>query len=145
MEVRKASTSAGKKHVPSFKRLSVITPTPWGFAAHPACQPPGTLWQARACTPTWGWRVSLLPGNTDRSLPSHRSRDGAVSDLCGLTWQWGGGTSECSQFWSQAWPGRTSLPGHTPGWTPHIYNKHTQQSTLPLNPLEMKLLLLKSL
>lgn len=39
-----------------------VTPTPWGSATPPASRPLGTLWQARACTPTCGKELPLVTG-----------------------------------------------------------------------------------
>lgn len=110
---------------------TAITPTPLGFVTHPASLPPGSLWQAHACIPTWGRRGSLLPSNRDSSLLLHKSSSTSTAwNQCYLTWQWEGGTWGCSQFWSQAWPSQTSLPCRTPGWTPHIYNTAKQSLLL---------------
>lgn len=110
---------------------TAITPTPLGFVTHPASLPPGSLWQAHACIPTWGRRGSLLPSNRDSSLLLHKSSSTSTAwNQCYLTWQWEGGTWGCSQFWSQAWPSQTSPPCRTPGWTPHIYNTAKQSLLL---------------
>lgn len=58
---------------------TAVTPTPWGSVTPPASWPLGTLWQARACTPTWGRGTRWLPGDTDCSVLSHRSSDSAVT------------------------------------------------------------------
>lgn len=88
----------------------LVTPTPWGFATPPASQPPGYLQQARACTPTWGWKASLVTKKRTQLLTVIYTED-----VRWLTWQWGGGTWGYFRFWSQAWPSQTSLPCRTPG------------------------------
>lgn len=153
MEVKKALTSADKKRVTSFKLLlflkhvwsiltfktvnAVITPTPWGFAAHPACRPLGNLWQVHACTPTWGWRASLLPGNTGRSLPSCMSGDSLFQTCAVLPGSEGEGHQNALD--SGARRGQAKLHSAVIHQVElHISTINTQQSTLPLNPLEGK-------